>query len=61
MQDSAEGAKVTLLYGGTLNVQGSFEEALEANQRALTTLLVNLESWLHQTLAEHDVVSVLGL
>jgi hypothetical protein len=61
LDDSATGARVTLPYGFTLNVQAAFEEALETNQRALSALLVDLESWLHRTLADHDVVSVLGL
>jgi hypothetical protein len=61
LDDSATGARVSLPYGSTLKVQSAFEDALEANQRALATLLVDLKSWLDETLAAHEVVSILGL
>src|SRR5262245_53472559 len=57
LEESAKGARVTVPFGGTLEVQSSFEQALEANQRALATLLADLESWLHQMLADHQKLS----
>src|SRR5262249_9038640 len=42
LEESAKGARVTVPFGGTLEVQSSFEQALEANQRALATLLADL-------------------
>jgi hypothetical protein len=53
--------QVTLPYGSTLKVQGPFELALAANQRALAALLTDLEVWLRQTCSEHEVISVLGI
>lgn len=61
LEESAEGARVSVPFGGTLKVQSSFEQALESNQRVLATLLADLESWLHHTLADHDEISALGL
>jgi hypothetical protein len=56
-----ENVNVTLPYGRTLNVQPTFEETVETNQHALAVFLIDLETWLHQTLAVHEVVSILGL
>jgi hypothetical protein len=52
LDDSVSGAGVPLPYGFTLKVQSAFEEALEANQRALATLLVDLKSWLDEELTK---------
>ncbi len=61
LTQAAESYRVTLPCGRTLNVQSSFELNWRANQHSLTTLLSDLELWLHQTLMKCEMVSVLGL
>jgi hypothetical protein len=61
LSQAGETHRVTLPYGSTLNVQVPFERSLASNQRALAGLLADLETWLSQTCAENEVVSVLGL
>lgn len=56
-----DGGRAALPYGSTWKAQDAFEQSLPANQRALATLLSELETWLRQVCVEHEVISVLGI
>jgi hypothetical protein len=52
---------VDLPYGSTLRVEEAFAADLQSNLDGLSTLLTELEGWLHETLIVHDCISILGL
>lgn len=52
---------LTLPVGSLLDVRPAFNQMLAENQRGLAQLISELAAWLHETLSEHEVISILGL